>query len=101
MGKYQTVVGVRRELVERIRWLIERQLIPYRSVSEFITDATRRRLEELELRYGLPPKPAARPPAAGGEGGAREQRRPIRPDEGRPVSVEAAEAAAGVRADGG
>jgi hypothetical protein len=99
VGKYQTVVGVRRELAERIRWLIEQQLIPYRSVSEFFTDAARRRLEELERLYNLPPKPAARPPAAGGEGG-REQRRPTRGNEPQPVGVEAAEAAAGVVADG-
>jgi hypothetical protein len=99
VGKYQTVVGVRRELVERIRWLIEQRLIPYRSVSEFVTDAARRRLEELEQRYGLPPKPPVRPPAGGREGG-REQRGPNRPDEGQAVGVGAAEAA-GVVADGG
>jgi hypothetical protein len=97
-GNY-VIIGLRKELAERIRWLIEQRLIPYRSVSEFVTDATRRRLEELEEHYGLPPKLAARPPVAGREGG-REQRGPIRPDEGRPTGVEVAEAA-GVRADAG
>jgi hypothetical protein len=94
-GNY-VIIGLRKELAEQVRWLIEQRFIPYRSVSEFVTDSVRRRLEELERHYNLPPKPAAKPPAAGGEGGAREQRRPTRPDEGRPV-----EAAAGVRADGG
>lgn len=93
---------LKEELHERVRRLVDAGL-GYRSLSEFIEDAVRRRVEELERLYNyLPPKPAARPPAAAsGEGGAREQRRPTRGNEPRPEGVEAAEAAAGVRADAG
>jgi Arc/MetJ-type ribon-helix-helix transcriptional regulator len=89
---------LKEELHERVRRLVDAGL-GYRSLSEFIEDAVRRRVEELERLYtALPPapKPPARPPVGGGEGGAREKGRPTRPDEGRPV-----EAVAGVRADGG
>jgi hypothetical protein len=44
------------------------------------------------------PEPQPTPPGLWGMRGARG---PIRPDEGRPSGVEAAEAAAGVRADAG
>jgi hypothetical protein len=56
----------------------------------------------LERRGILTPAPklAARPPVAGREG-ALGARGPTRPDEGRPAGVEAAEAAAGVRAGAG
>jgi hypothetical protein len=45
-----------------------------------------------------PPEPQPTPPGLWGMRGARG---PIRPDEGRAAGVGAAEAAAGVRADGG
>jgi len=93
---------LKEELHERARRLVDAGL-GYRSLAELVEDAVRRRVEELERLYAaLPPapKPAARPPAAGREG-ALGQRGPIHPDEGRAAGGGAAEAAAGVRADGG
>ena len=94
---------LKEELHERVRRLVDAGL-GYRSLSEFIEDAVRRRVEQLEQLYAaLPPapQPPARPPVGGGEGALNEQRRRTRGDEPRPVGVEAAQAAAGVVADGG
>jgi hypothetical protein len=93
--------ALKEELYERARRLVDAGL-GYRSLAELVEDAVRRRVEELERLYAAltpAPKPPARPPAGGHEG-AREQRGPTRPDEGRPSGVRAAEAAAGVGADG-
>jgi Arc/MetJ-type ribon-helix-helix transcriptional regulator len=86
-GGWKTTV-LKEELHERVRRLVDAGL-GYRSLSELVEDAVRRRVEELERLYNLPPKPAARPPAVGGEGG-HEQRRSIRPDEGRSFMKEKA-----------
>jgi hypothetical protein len=42
----------------------------YRSLAEFVNDAVRRRLEELETIYGFAKAPAARPAGAYAEQGA-------------------------------
>ena len=52
---------VRAELAERVRRIVQAD-IGYRSLAEFVNDAVRRRLEELEALYGLAKAPA-RPPA--------------------------------------
>ena len=93
---------LKEELHERARRLVDAGL-GYRSLAELVEDAVRRRVEELERLYAaLPPapQPAARSPTAGREG-ALGQRGPIRPDEGRLAGGGTAEAAVGVRADGG
>ena len=43
-------VSIPEELVEKARKLIIEQRLGYRSVSEFIIDALRRRIEELEKK---------------------------------------------------
>ena len=52
---------VRKELAERAKRIVEAG-VGYRSFSELLNDALRRRLEELEALYGLAKAPA-RPPA--------------------------------------
>ena len=52
---------LQRGLLERARRVVEAG-IGYRNVTEFVNDAVRRRLEEVEALYNLPKAPA-RPPA--------------------------------------
>ena len=61
---------VRRELAERAKRIVEAG-VGYRSFTELLNDALRRRLEELEALYGLAKAPA-KPPA----GADAEQRGP-------------------------
>ena len=61
---------LRAELAERVRRIVQAD-IGYRSLAEFVNDAVRRRLEELEALYGLAKAPA-KPPA----GADAEQRGP-------------------------
>jgi hypothetical protein len=54
---------VRRELAERAERIVKAG-VGYRSFSELLNDALRRRLEELETIYGFAKAPAMRPAGA-------------------------------------
>ena len=73
-------VPVRVDLVRKVKAVVAAE-IGYRSVTDFVNDAVRRRLEEVSETYNIPlssPKPEARPPAEGCEG---EEGRPTWGDE--------------------
>ena len=60
---------VRRELAERAERIVKAG-VGYRSFSELLNDALRRRLEEIEALYNLTKAPAVRPAGAYAEQGA-------------------------------
>jgi Arc/MetJ-type ribon-helix-helix transcriptional regulator len=45
-----TKISFPKDFAHRIKRLIEKDVLPYRSVSEFVLDSSRRRVEELEDR---------------------------------------------------
>jgi len=68
-----TTITLRKDLVERVRKVVNSGM-GYRSIADFVAEATRRRLEEVEPLLEKLPKASARLPA---EANA-EQREPTR-----------------------
>ena len=50
-----TSVTIPKMITEKVQRLIDDGAIPYRSVSEFLTDLGRRKLEEIEARMPVQP----------------------------------------------
>lgn len=51
MVRYQNV-SIRKELIENIREIIRVSGLGYRSITEFVNDAVRRRVEEIKKSMG-------------------------------------------------
>ena len=64
--RYVTI-SLRRDLIDRVRKIVEAG-IGYRSIADFVSEATRRRLEEIEPLLEKIPKAPSTPPAGGGCG---------------------------------
>lgn len=83
-GRDWVATVLKRELAVRVRRVVEANL-GYRSVAEFVNDAVRRRLEEMEPFLEKLSKAPARLPA----GACAEQGEPIRGDEPQIAKKEA------------
>ena len=47
MGRYQNV-AIRKDLLEKVKIIVEKSSLGYRSVTEFVNDTVRRRVEEFK-----------------------------------------------------
>jgi len=46
-------IGIRKDLIERVRIIVQHSGLGYRSITEFVNDAVRRRIEELSPKTAL------------------------------------------------